>query len=283
MLSMGEFSALTRITIKMLRHYDEIGLLKPALRDARSRYRYYLADQFVDAQRIVALKDAGFPLGDIAALLSPAADQRSRNAAFERQRARAADLRRKAAFQLRQLDALEGLFHGRATQAVAVKRLPDVLVASMRSGDLRRRIPISEMFERLEAEAAKRGARADASPFMLLHGKAGGDTADDVEAAVPLSRAFQPNAGIRVRTIRGADHAACSVYTGAYDQTASAISAIRQWAQRHGARISGPLREVYLRFGADQKNYRLPKHWIAEAQSDFVTEIQAPIRFHKKD
>jgi DNA-binding transcriptional MerR regulator len=45
MFSIGEFSKLTRVTVKMLRHYDEIALLKPAATDARSGYRYYTVDQ----------------------------------------------------------------------------------------------------------------------------------------------------------------------------------------------------------------------------------------------
>lgn len=281
MLSTGDFSSLSGITVKMLRHYDEIGLLKPALRDGRSRYRYYLADQLVDAHRIVALKAAGFPLSDIAALTAPAATPVARRAAFERQHARVLELRRQAAFQLRQLTALEGLFSGHARTPVSVRAIPDRLMASMRRGDQRRRFSIAEMFERLEVEASRQGARADASPILILHAEDGGDIATDFEAAVPLSRVFEPSAGIRVRTIKGARHAACAVYSGTYDQTDSAVSAIRHWAAQHRAKIAGPLREVYLRFGADQRGYRLPSRWIAKTQAEFVTEIQAPIRFLK--
>ena len=62
MLKIGEFSKLSRVSVRMLRHYDEIGLLKPAEIDRFTEYRYYREDQLPTAGRIAALKDMGFPL-----------------------------------------------------------------------------------------------------------------------------------------------------------------------------------------------------------------------------
>ena len=69
MLKIGEFSKLSRISIRMLRHYDEIGLLKPAEIDRFTDYRYYREDQLPKAGRIAALKDMGFSLADIVRIL----------------------------------------------------------------------------------------------------------------------------------------------------------------------------------------------------------------------
>lgn len=49
MLKIGDFSKLSRISIRMLRHYDEIGLLKPGKVDAFTGYRYYEESQLLDA------------------------------------------------------------------------------------------------------------------------------------------------------------------------------------------------------------------------------------------
>ena len=65
MLKIGEFSKLSRVSVRMLRHYDEIGLLKPAEIDCFTEYRYYREDQLPTACRIAALKDMGFSLVDI--------------------------------------------------------------------------------------------------------------------------------------------------------------------------------------------------------------------------
>src|SRR5262245_2107551 len=69
MFRIGDFSKLTRVSIKMLRHYDDIGLLKPIRVDLASNYRYYSADQLPRLNRIIALKDLGFSLEQIGMLL----------------------------------------------------------------------------------------------------------------------------------------------------------------------------------------------------------------------
>ena len=69
MLKIGEFSKLSRVSIRMLRHYDEIGLLKPVYIDPDSGYRYYGEDQLSIAGRITSLKDMGFGLSAIGQLL----------------------------------------------------------------------------------------------------------------------------------------------------------------------------------------------------------------------
>ena len=69
MLKIGEFSRLSRVSVRMLRHYDEIGLLKPAEIDRFTDYRYYREDQLPTAGRIAALKDMGFSLADIVRML----------------------------------------------------------------------------------------------------------------------------------------------------------------------------------------------------------------------
>ena len=69
MLRIGEFSALSQVSIKTLRHYDEIGLLRPLHVDPHSGYRYYAASQMAQLNRILALKDLGLPLDQIAGVL----------------------------------------------------------------------------------------------------------------------------------------------------------------------------------------------------------------------
>ena len=69
MLKIGEFSKLSRISIRMLRYYDEMGLLVPETIDPFTGYRYYSEAQLFTAGRINALKDMGFKLCGTAELL----------------------------------------------------------------------------------------------------------------------------------------------------------------------------------------------------------------------
>lgn len=69
MLRIGDFSKLSRISIRMLRHYDEMGLLAPAAVDDTTGYRYYSETQLPKAGRIEALKGLGFQLSVIGEIL----------------------------------------------------------------------------------------------------------------------------------------------------------------------------------------------------------------------
>ena len=64
MLKIGDFSRLARISVRMLRHYDEIGLLAPSETDCFTGYRYYDESQLAIAYRITALRDMGFTVLD---------------------------------------------------------------------------------------------------------------------------------------------------------------------------------------------------------------------------
>ncbi len=69
MFKIGDFSKLSQVSVKALRYYDELGLLKPVEVDRFTGYRYYSADQLPRLNRILALKDLGLTLDEIGALL----------------------------------------------------------------------------------------------------------------------------------------------------------------------------------------------------------------------
>lgn len=69
MLKIGDFSKLSRISIRMLRHYDEIGILRPERVDDLTGYRYYREAQLPLAGRIQSLKGLGFELSVIKEIL----------------------------------------------------------------------------------------------------------------------------------------------------------------------------------------------------------------------
>ena len=74
MLTIGDLARLGRVSVRMLRHYDAIGLLPPTAVDDATGYRYYEAAQLARLNRIVALKDLGFTLDQVAAVLDDKID-----------------------------------------------------------------------------------------------------------------------------------------------------------------------------------------------------------------
>src|ERR1700694_3877511 len=69
MFKIGDFSKLSMVSVKALRYYDELGLLRPERVDEFTGYRYYAAGQLTRLNRILVLKDLGLSLQQIALLL----------------------------------------------------------------------------------------------------------------------------------------------------------------------------------------------------------------------
>jgi DNA-binding transcriptional MerR regulator len=69
MLTIGNLARLGQVSPRMLRHYDEIGLLSPDRVDPATGYRYYTAHQLARLHRLVALRDLGFNLDQIGPVL----------------------------------------------------------------------------------------------------------------------------------------------------------------------------------------------------------------------
>ena len=79
LLTIGDFSRMTFLTVKALRHYHDVGLLEPARTDPSSGYRYYRAEQVPQARLIRRLRDLDLPVDDVRTVLE-APDEATRNA-----------------------------------------------------------------------------------------------------------------------------------------------------------------------------------------------------------
>jgi DNA-binding transcriptional MerR regulator len=273
MLRIGDFARLGRVTVKALRHYDEEGLLRPADVDRATGYRFYMPDQLITLSRILQLKDLGFPLTEIRALIE--APGRLGNALAARRGELAASIEADRE-RVARLDAiLETLGENADSPAIVVKPVEPVLALTARALVEPGSHDIEQLFEKLEREAARAKARTDANPFLLFHDGADHTDRMDVEVCVPLIE--RGEAMKSVREVEGAVIAGALVYRGPYRQTPELFAHLARWIDANGGAIGGPLREVYLRFGASQSGYRLPERVLARSAADYVTELVAPI------
>ena len=176
MFRIGDFSRLARVTIRTLHHYDEAGLLQPAHVDEHTGYRYYAAAQLETLQRILLLKDLGFPLEEIRDLIDSG---RCRRLTFLRrlELPRAPELEQSIAADQSRLRRLEALRDSIASSrhvsapAVVLRETPAVEVLLPSAAACRSLgAPVQAMFEAAEtAVATVREPDADASPFMIFH------------------------------------------------------------------------------------------------------------------
>ncbi len=274
MFKIGEFSRFSRVSVKMLRHYDEIGLLRPQRVDAATGYRYYSADQLPRLNRIIALKDLDFRLDEIARLLD---DDLSADEFRGVLKAKRAEIAARIAADQARLGRIEQLMTGERLHAypVVLRRVDDQRIASIRA-TIRPDEAVSDLFDTLERHVANHNARQTAPPLMLLLNDEYHDNRNDVEVAVPISRDLPETDAIKLRDLPGGKMA-CIVYTGAYQGLGSIMGRFLPWLAAHNHRPVGSLREVYLRFGADGEGYTLPDAYLTTGAEGFVTEVQLPV------
>jgi DNA-binding transcriptional MerR regulator/effector-binding domain-containing protein len=278
MFRIGDFSRLARVTIRTLHHYDEAGLLVPTHVDAQTGYRYYLAAQLEVLQRILLLKDLGFTLEEIRALLQRPLSGPELAGVLEVRRAQLAHSIVEDQARMRRLEVLRDFLVNPATAGlpvVTLREVPAMEVHAIRARVPRLGTPVQVMFETAEAVVARARARAEASPFMVFHDLEYREEDADVEVCIPVKAAAPRQ--IATRVVSACAAVGCVTYSGSYDQTPALYSTMLTWMERTGLKIDGPLREVYHRFGANQIGYQLPAHMLAESSAEYVTELQVPV------
>ena len=135
MLKIGEFSKLSQLSIRMLRHYDDLGLLPPADIDPSSSYRYYQPEQLTQVSLIRFFQALGLSLSEIKTLLAQCHDLPLLTQTLQQRRASCLAQMTALQTQLQLLDtALTQLERNEfpMTYPVTIKNLPARQVASLR-------------------------------------------------------------------------------------------------------------------------------------------------------
>ncbi len=273
MFKIGDFSKLSQVSVKALRYYDELGLLKPVEVDRFTGYRYYSANQLPRLNRILALKDLGLSLEQIAQLLDdelPAAQLRGMlrlkqaevQARVEEEQARLARVQAR----LRQIEQ-EGKM---PTYEIIVKAVPAQRVASVR--DI---IPTfgqqQPLWVELESYLGEHGIHPAGACLTIYHDPEYRDHDVDAEACEPVDSSVRGGNGrIKIYDLPAVEQMASLVHHGSFETLNQAYSAFMTWVQTNGYRIVGPNREIYLQTVNTMEEIR-------QDDPSYVTEIQVPI------
>jgi len=279
MFKIGDFSKFSRVSVKMLRHYDQLDLLKPARIDEWTGYRYYSAAQLPRLNRILALRDLGFSLEQIASFLDDRTSIEQlrgmltlKQAELEQQLHEEQERLKRVEARLEQIER-EGQPHD---YEVVVRRIPP-----QRAATLRQVIPDEEaipaMFEEVERHVARHSARAEAPPVLISHDDEYREQDLDVEVAIPVDGDLPGTTRIKVGDLPGWETMACVVHAGSYETIGAANEALLAWIEANGWEFAGPIRTVYLRFSAAGLDVPLPAAYLAGDEDEFVTELQVPI------
>ncbi len=282
MFKIGDFSRISQVSVKTLRYYDEIGLLKSACVDRFTGYRYYSVDQSHRLNRILALKDLGLSLEQIARLLDddlPPAQIRGmlrmRQMELEQQvREDQARLARVGA-RLRQIEQEDKM----PTYDVVLKKVDPQTVVAIRDviptyGDQ------GPLWKELSVYLEQHGAKAIGPSLTIYYDTEYRERDVDLEVTTPVSAPLPGNERVTVRELPGVELAACVIHQGSYDTLDQAYAALLTWIEANGYRVIGPDREVYLH--CPDNDYDDPDavgyaDYIADDPTANLTEVQFPV------
>lgn len=280
MFKIGEFSKLGQVSTRMLRHYDKLGLLVPDHTDEWTDYRYYSIKQLPRLHRIIALKELGLSLQQIAELLGEDDEMSPEQlrGMLTLKRSELARERHEIEFRLAEVEArLVQLEQddGPSPYEIVVKSVDALPVASVKQ-----QVPhVNEMGYYCAAltNAIYRKLKEARIPWsgpeiILYYAEEYRETDLDVEACVALSEpqvaAADAVGDLQFRILPEHKLVASLIYEGQFEEMTTAVLELLRWVGVHKHVPVGPLRELHLSGPAhpQQPSPELP-----------VVELQIPI------
>ncbi len=240
LLQIGEYARLVDLSVRTVRYYADLGLLPPAEIDRTSGYRRYRLDQVDRARQLIALKEIGLSLDEIALVLD---DQLSERRFRDLLAAKVAELEDDADRLQQQLTQAKGrlaeldrrLEH--AMTDITIKQTERKTIAYVRDqiGDIG--AEIAGLFPRLFAGV---DPSAGVGPGGNIYHHFSEDGSEiDVEAVLPVPDDYVPSGEVALRTIEPTTVATLT-HRGAFNRLHEAHTALLEWVEANGYKVSGP-------------------------------------------
>ncbi len=264
MFKIGDFAKMTQVSVKALRYYDEIGLLRPAYTDPHTDYRYYSADQLPRLNRIIALKELGLSLEQVALVLRDGVTADQIRGMLKLKRSELETQVREVHEQLARVDARILLIETEANMDsfdVVIRKVEPMWVVAAET-----HVPnydnLGPVFDKLFGVACGHATRVSrmTGPTVALYFDDGTGKDIRIEAAAPIAGPAPAGDGVKVYELPGVPAMACLIHKGAFDTLKQTYQDIMRWIESSGYRIAGPAREVYMNMNG------APQSWITEVQ-----------------
>lgn len=251
MFLIGEFSKISRVSKRLLHHYDDIGLFKPAQIDKITGYRYYSAKQLPRLNRILALKDLGMTLDQIMKML---------HADISDDEIHGMLMLKKAEMEQTVLDDLQRLrgIEARLQQNQQADNVPDVVIKSIPAQPFfsvrttfSTESEILQLIDQiLHTLPAKVGSGTFGSPAGIFYADDFSSADNDIELGYFLKKTVEKPFALsndyvfRMRELPPVQTMASSVISEGVDPVLVGFGNIAQWIEENGYRIAGPYREI---------------------------------------
>ena len=270
MITIGDFAKLGRVSVRMLRHYDSIGLLTPSRTDPHSGYRFYEVDQLERLNRVVALKDLGLRLDEVRRIVDDdltgsdlRAMLRLRQVELESQIRHDQHRLARVEARLRLIEGEEGVSESIiTTKTVAPTKNVGLraVAASTTTEDIG---PIIRGLYPRVGQALGAAGETPVGPPLAYYSPAPEESEDAVwiHATMPVLSGSVP--GLDTFEIPGGE-VASMIHHGEMDTIDASYQTLNRWVTDQGFTLTGQGREIYLEMADKQTQ------WVTEVQVDFV-------------
>lgn len=251
MFKIGEFARIANIGVSLLRHYDRIGLFKPAYVDPESGYRFYHSEQLSDINRIIALKDLGFSLDEVAQLIDDNVSTEEIRGMLILRKSQIREALREEAARLRhvetRLNQIEQTGQLLEVYDITTKPLPSQQILTTRDV-----FPDFKAVVQTFQQVALPERMDQFGPMIAIDHDPEPDLSRPVEMEIGFilkNPVLNPPPSVNglpfaVRDLEGCDLAACVIQTER-DVDHIVSGALGIWLDNNGYRMAGIWREVY--------------------------------------
>lgn len=273
MFRIGEFSKLTQVSVRMLRYYDETGLLKPAEIDTWTGYRMYSVEQIPTLNKIIYLRDSGFNVSEIAMALS--CDDNTLT--IELLEKKQCEIKKNMQLEQEKLMKIETakqeLLNGKNEihYNVSIKSIPSYYVLS-----LRKVIPNyyaeGELWKELSDFAKESNIDLSEDTFSIYHDEDYREENVDVELCAKVNKSGQDIGSFKFYYTNPVPIMACTMVYGDFSNISIAYNVFAKWLQKNSQ---------YMMYGENRQIvHRGP--WNEKDPQKYLTEIQIPLKKMEK-
>jgi len=264
LLRIGEFSKLSKTTIKTIRYYDKVGLLKPAFVDSSTSYRYYTEDQLETMRCIIAYKETGMSNDDIIRILG---GYDSVKVLYELRRQLESNIKQ----MNRQIDNIDRMLTNSCVQqyTAELKNIDSYTVYCCH-GYIATLSHIHSFIRFCYTELRRTNPDVKYSLpdycCVIYPGDSYRETNIYIEYAQSVDRIGNDTHAIKFKTLEPV--MAVSVkHRGGYENLRDAYLYGIKWAAENGFSVCGDIRECYI-----------DGTWNKESKDEWLTEVQIPVK-----
>lgn len=279
MFKIGEFSKLCGLSIDTLYHYEKMKILVPDNINEYTGYRSYDAARLITVNKLLALKDAGFSLDEIAKILN---NNLSNSVLLEMLEIKALSLENELKSKRERLERLHtNIFLIKnggvpVMNEISIKKVEPIFAASIRKSFTKDRFDdeLEIMWSDVNRHIDEKGGRRTIPCMMiyytgwvdLVNWTDTGEQPLDVEVVEPMIRPIEGNKIVRVYELPAVQKMACIVHKGPFTSISKTNEMLYDWIKNNGYIAVGTLREIYHK-----------GEWATDNPDEYITELQVPL------